>query len=272
MENLLPIKSVNNSVTITSQLLRLILVSLVLILFSTVTQANDSNKILIVVSSDKHGYWLPEVIEPYILLEQAGFTIDVASPKGGSGKASGGFRLSSKDEAWFKKSSLVNKLEYSIPLAEVQSEQYNAVYFAGGAGPMFDLPNNHQAQRITREIFEAGGIVSADCHGPAALINTKLTDGSLLITGKQITAKANIEEGRWARNNYPFLLENKIKALGGNFSAAGKNEPHVVVDGRLITGQNPASAIPMTKALIKSLKSLNNFALTHNKTQTYKTN
>ena len=131
------------------------------------------------------------------------------------------------------------------------------MYFAGGSGPMFDLIDNKQAQKITRDIYENGGIVSADCHGPAALINVILTNGKRLIEGKHLTAKANSEEGFWARANYPFLLENKIKQLGGNYSSAKKSQPHVVVDGRLITGQNPASAIPMAKSLIAMLRTQN---------------
>ncbi|WP_281555856.1 type 1 glutamine amidotransferase domain-containing protein [Thalassomonas sp. RHCl1] len=212
-------------------------------------------KVLVIVSSDRHGFWLPEVLEPYQLLAQAGYQIDVASPEGGQGKASGEFRLSNKQKQWFEQSKLKLQLKHSMPLAEINPQSYVAVYFAGGAGPMFDLPDNVLAQQITRDIYEAGGIVAADCHGPAALINVILSNGKRLISGKKITAKANIEEGRWARNNYPFLLEDKIKELGGHYLASGKNQQHVVVDGRLITGQNPASAIPMAESLIEQLSS-----------------
>lgn len=214
---------------------------------------NQNKKVLFIVSSDKSGFWLPEVVEPYFLLEQAGFKMDIASPLGGKGKASGASRLSHEQETWFLSSKLQNQLDGSIPLNEVMSNNYHAVYFAGGSGPMFDLLDNKQAQKITREIYERGGIISADCHGPAALINVKLTNGQRLIEGKNITAKANVEEGFWARSNYPFLLEDKIKLLGGIYSAGKKSKPHVVIDGRLITGQNPASAIPMAKSLIVML-------------------
>lgn len=217
-------------------------------------EANRAQKVLIIVSSDQTGFWLPEVLEPYFLLEQAGFSIDIASPLGGKGKASGTSRLSSKQNEWFLNSKLKKQLSESIPLNEVRTKNYSAVYFAGGSGPMFDLIDNKNAHKITREIYEMGGIVSADCHGPAALINVTLTSGIRLIKGKKLTAKANIEEGYWARSNYPFLLEDKIKQLGGNYSAAKKSQPHVVVDGRLITGQNPASAIPMAKSLIAMLE------------------
>ena len=212
-----------------------------------------SEKILIVISSDQHGFWLPEVLEPYQLLQDAGYQMDIASPNGGQGKASGSFRLSNQQEKWFAQSQLKLQLKQSMALSDVNARDYVAVYFAGGAGPMFDLVDNQFAQKITREIYEGGGFVSADCHGPAALINVILSNGKRLIEGKKITAKANSEEGRWARNNYPFLLEDKINELGGNYLALAKNQPHVVVDGRLITGQNPVSAIPMTQSLIEQL-------------------
>jgi len=213
-------------------------------------------KVLIVISSDSHGYWLPEVLEPYELLEQAGFEIDIASPLGGSGKASGSSRLSSEQEKWFEQSSLAKKLPHSLTINKVQANNYQAIYFAGGSGPMFDFINNKTMQKLTASIYQSGGVVSADCHGIAALLNVTLENGNRLITGKKITAKANHEEGRWARNNYPFLLEDKITELGGRYSSATKGKPHVVVDGRLITGQNPASAIPMAEQLIKTLLTL----------------
>jgi len=216
-------------------------------------QPETKAKVLIVISSDEHGYWLPEVLEPYQLLQQAGFTIDIASPLGGSGKSSGGFRLSSTQEEWLKQSSLVEKLSNSLKVNQLQASEYHAIYFAGGSGPMFDFINNEAMQKLTASIYQNGGVVSADCHGIAALLNVTLENGSRLIVGKQITAKANHEEGRWARNNYPFLLEDKIIELGGRYSSTTMGKPHVVVDGRLITGQNPASAIPMAKQLIQTL-------------------
>lgn len=219
-------------------------------------QPETKAKILIVISSDEHGYWLPEVLEPYQLLQQAGFEVDIASPLGGKGKASGSFRLSSAQEKWFEQSSLLKKLPRSLPIDQVKASNYQAIYFAGGSGPMFDFINNEAMHKLTASIYQKGGIVSADCHGIAALLNVSLANGSRLIAGKKLTAKANHEEGRWARNNYPFLLEDKITELGGRYSSKAKGKPHVVVDGRLITGQNPASAIPMTKQLVQKLLTL----------------
>ena len=214
----------------------------------------QSINVLIVISSDEHGYWLPEVLEPYQLLQKAGFIIDIASPLGGSGKSRG--RLSSTQEEWLKQSDLLNKLSNSLKVSQLQASKYHAIYFAGGSGPMFDFINNESIHKLTAEIYESGGIVTADCHGIAALLNVKLSNETRLISGKKLTAKANHEEGRWARNSYPFLLEDKITELGGHYSSKTKGKPHVVVDGRLITGQNPASAIPMTNQLVQQLLTL----------------
>lgn len=217
-------------------------------------QLVHNQKILFVISSDKMGYWLPEVVEPYQVLSKSGFIIDIASPKGDKGVQRGAGRMSENLKEWLAKSKLNMQLKHPLVLQTIDTKQYQAVYFAGGAGPMFDFLDNAEVHRVVREIYEAGGLVAADCHGPAALINSHLSDGSLLIKGKKLTAKANIEEGWWAKANYPYLLEDKIKALGGNFSAAGKGEPHVVIDGQLITGQNPASAVPVAKAILAALK------------------
>jgi putative intracellular protease/amidase len=256
----------NNVFTFTTyrQPLKASLISLIIgitllftIIYSAKSLANkNTQKILIVISSDGHGYWLPEVLEPYQLLQQAGFEIDIASPKGGKGKISGSFRLSSAQEKWLEQSSLPAELEHSMAINNVVANNYQAIYFAGGSGPMFDFIHNDAIQKITASIYESGGVVSADCHGIAALLNVTLTDGTHLIAGKELTAKANHEEGQWARNNYPFLLEDKITELRGRYSSKAKGEPHVVVDDRLITGQNPASAIPMAQQLIQVLSTI----------------
>lgn len=217
---------------------------------------NKASKVLVVISSDSHGYWLPEVLEPYQLLQQAGYHIDIASPLGGQGKASGSSRLSSKQKSWLKQSDLAEKLLNSQPISQLNASEYQAIYFAGGAGPMFDFIDNPRLQQLTANIYESGGIVSADCHGSAALLHVRLSNGERLINNKKLTAKANVEEGFWARNTYPFLLEDKINQLGGKYVGKGKGQENVVVEGRLITGQNPASAIPMTKALITVLTQL----------------
>jgi len=213
-----------------------------------------AKKILFVLSSDSHGYFMSEVIEPYQLLENADFVIDISSPKGGQGKASGMSRLSNKQVQWFNQSTLKRQLKQTIPLNNINAQDYAAIYFAGGSGPMFDLVDNKYAKQITREIYQNNGLVVADCHGPVALVNVKLSNGKLLISGKKITGKANTEEGRWARSNYDFLLEDKLTEVGALYSKGPNGHAYVVTDGRLITAQNPASATLMTEEMIKKLK------------------
>jgi putative intracellular protease/amidase len=213
-----------------------------------------SKKILFVLSSDHHGYFMSEVVEPYQLLQNAGFDIDISSPKGGQGKQSGMTRLNHKQVQWLDQSTLKEQLKQSIPLKDINADDYAAIYFAGGSGPMFDLVNNNVAQQITRRIYQNGGLVAADCHGPVALVNVKLSNGKLLLSGKKVTGKANTEEGRWARSNYPFLLEDKLTEVGALYNKGPNSQPYVVTDGRLITAQNPASAILMTEKMIERLR------------------
>jgi putative intracellular protease/amidase len=219
----------------------------------TANKSSPSKKILFVVSSDNYGYFMSEVIEPYQLLQNSGFVIDITSPKGGQGKASGMARLSTKQTQWFNQSTLKEQLKQSIPLNNIKADEYAAIYFAGGSGPMFDLVDNKEAQQITRRIYQNGGLVVADCHGPVALVNVELSNGTKLISGKNATGKANTEEGLWARNNYPFLLEDKLTEVGALYNKGPNSQPYVVIDGRLITAQNPASAILMTEKMIEKL-------------------
>ncbi|SFC32958.1 type 1 glutamine amidotransferase domain-containing protein [Pseudoalteromonas denitrificans] len=245
--------------SISKKTIQLILVFISILFMNTSWSKNTSlttqhKKVLFIVSSDKHGYFMSEVVEPYQLLQDAGFVIDIASPKGGQGKRSGMGRLNNKQVKWLNQSTLAKQLKNTIPLKKVNTHNYSAVYFSGGSGPMFDLSNNTQAQEITRKIYQNGGIVAADCHGPVALVNVKLSNGQLLIAGKKVTGKANTEEGRWGRKNYPFLLEDKLIQAGALYSSGPNNLVHVVEDERLITAQNPASAILMTEKLINQLK------------------
>jgi hypothetical protein len=117
---------------------------------------DKKTKVLIVISSDEHGYWLPEVLEPYQLLQQAGFIIDVASPLGGEGESRGEFRLSSTQEEWLEQSNLAKKLLSSLIINQVQASDYQAIYFAGGSGPMFDFINNEGMHKLTAQIYESG--------------------------------------------------------------------------------------------------------------------
>jgi len=235
------------------QLLKL---ALFLPLFAIGQQAFAQQKVLLVISSHHYGYYLPEVITPYRLLKQANIAIDIASPYGGIGRGSGEKRLSDIDKSY--RAQLEHQLAKPLALIDVDTNNYDAVYIAGGAGPMMDLYGHPQIQRIVSTMYMANKVISADCHGPAALAAVTLPNGEFMVKGKRLTAKSNAEEGSWAKNNYPFLLENRLKKNQALFSAAKPKQPWVVQDGNLLTGQNPASAALMTEKLI---------AMLHDKTQ-----
>ena len=213
----------------------------------------DQRKVLVVLSAHEHGYWLPEVLTPYRILSDAGLDVVFASPGGEPGVQAGGDRMSAEERKTL--AALASTLATPRQLADIDPGDYAAVYVPGGAGPMFDLYDHPEVNRIVAALYEDGRPVAADCHGPAALAAVRLSDGELLVSGKRLTAKSNAEEGDWARANYPFLLEDKLVAANAVFSAAAPYEPWVVRDGHLLTGQNPASAGPLALALLDALAS-----------------
>lgn len=182
------------------------------------------------------GVYLPEFAHPYEIFEQAGFEISVASPLGGS--------------APIDPKSLSNELsrffglvKATLPLSEVAPKDYDAFFIVGGHGTVWDLPNNAQLQRILPQAYVQGKVVAAVCHGPAALINLKDANDQFLIKGKKVTGFTNQEEAAVNLTEIvPFLLEDSLKQSGGKFIGKPNWQENVVVDERLITGQNPTSA------------------------------
>ncbi|MEM9533949.1 MAG: type 1 glutamine amidotransferase domain-containing protein [Pseudomonadota bacterium] len=210
-----------------------------------------AQKVLFILSAHEHGYWLPEVLTPYKILSDAGVEVDFATPNGAPGVGAGADTMTEDERLTL--AALTSTLSAPLDLADVEPNDYRALYVPGGAGPMFDLYDHPEVNRITAKLYEAGKPIAADCHGPAAFAKVRLSDGRLLVHGKRLTAKSNAEEGDWARENYPFLLEDKFNELAAEFSAAAPYEPWVVRDGNLLTGQNPASAGPLAKALLEAL-------------------
>ncbi|EPR10940.1 hypothetical protein L905_20300 [Agrobacterium sp. TS43] len=223
---------------------------------------NAKKKILIVVSSlDKKtpelvgGYWFPELTHPVEVFDEAGIDFDIASPKGGLSPFDG-FDL--KDRAtlnFWTNPEHRNKIANSIKLSDVDADQYAAVQLVGGHGPMWDFRNNRELEDIVRKIYESNGIVSAVCHGPAGLIDVKLSNGESLIKGRKLTGFTAEEEAARAYDKIvPFELEAALKDAGATFEEAPIFQSRVVVDGRLITGQNPASAKEFAEAIVKALE------------------
>jgi putative intracellular protease/amidase len=134
-------------------------------------------------------------------------------------------------------------------------DDYDAVFYAGGHGPLWDLAEDRNSIALIETMYASGKPVAAVCHAPAVLRHTKAPDGSPLVKGKSVTGFSNTEEDAVQLSGVvPFLLEDELKAKGANYSRASDWQPHAITDGNLITGQNPASSDPVAKALLERLK------------------
>lgn len=241
-----------------------LMVMLVIALGSTMSYAENAPRVLMVLTSHselgdtgkKTGFWLPELTHPYYEFKKAGYSIDVASIQGGVAPVDPK-SLTEPDDAnqrFLQDAELMSKVFTTLPLSGIDPKEYQAVVFAGGSGPMWDFPNNEHVNRVAASIYENDGVVSAICHGPAALIDIKLSNGEYLILGKKVAAFSNEEEAELKLTHIvPFLLQNKLIERGAKYIHGKAWKENVVVDGRLITGQNPASATSVAKKIIEHL-------------------
>ncbi len=222
-------------------------------------------KILFVVTShDKKGdtgkptgYYLAEVTHPWDVLQNAGYEIDFVSPKGGKAPVDG-FNLEDPINKKFWEDKMYRtKIENTMKPSEVKTGDYVAIFYAGGHGTMWDFGENKDLATIATKIYENNGIVSAVCHGPAGLVNVKLSNGKYLIDGKKINAFTNEEEiAVKLENVVPFMLETTLIERGAKFEKSGLWQEHVTVDQRVITGQNPASAKKVGEATLSEIQKL----------------
>lgn len=238
---------------------------LVLLLTSSVSYADNQNKVLIVLTSHstlgdtdlKTGFWLPELTHPYYEFKQSGYSIDIASIEGGMAPldAKAFEEPDEYHQRFLNDAELMAKVMRTIPLSTVDPDDYQVILFSGGSGPMWDFPDNEHVQRIATAIYENKGIVSALCHGNAALINIKLSNGAFLIDGKSVAAFTDEEEASIGQAEIvPYSLEKTLKSRGANHVYGKPWEENIAIDGRLFTGQNPASAHKLTQEIIKFLQ------------------
>lgn len=202
------------------------------------------------------GFYLSEAAHPWAVLETAGFEIDFVSPKGGRPPMDGAEAADEISQRFLGDRGVTNKIENTPTPAQIHPSEYAAILFVGGHGTMWDFPNNPSLARVAASIYEAGGVVGAVCHGPAALVNLKLSNGQYLINGKRIAAFTDDEERAVKLHDVvPFLLATTLQERGAIHIAAPNWRSNVVVDERLVTGQNPASAEgvgqEMTRLLLK---------------------
>lgn len=189
------------------------------------------------------GFYLGEVTHPLAELDAAGIPVEFASIQGGEPPVDG-LDLDDATNARFRNDPRFrDAIRTTLRLDDVDPAKYAAIFFAGGHGAMWDFPTSDAVRRVTRELYEAGGVVAAVCHGPAALVNVTLTDGSYLVSGKRVSAFTDSEERAVQLDGtVPFLLASQLAARGAHHEAAPDWTAQVVVDGRLVTGQNPQSA------------------------------
>lgn len=206
-------------------------------------------------SGRKTGFHLGEVAQAYKPFYDAGYDIDFASPKGGKTHSYGADMNNAADVWFIQNREATGKLFNASKLSEIVPKKYDAVYFAGGHGVMWDLVNDSASEMITRTIYENNGVVGAVCHGPAALTNVKLSNGRFLIQGKVLTSFTNKEEREIELDKVvPFLLQDELQKKGGMFKPLANWQSNVQVDQRLVTGQNPASTGKLAEEMIRLLK------------------
>ena len=222
-------------------------------------------KILMVLTSHdklgntghKTGFWLEELAAPYYVLKNAGAEIVLASPKGGQPPLDPKSNEPNfqTDLTWFEADAVAKaQLASTVRLDSVDANDYDTVFYPGGHGPMWDLAEDPNSIKLIESFLAAGKPVALVCHAPGALRHVKTADGQPLVEGKNVTGFSNSEEEAVGLTKVvPFLVEDELKAKGGHFSKTEDWGVHVVCDGLLITGQNPASSGPAAKVLLDRL-------------------
>ncbi len=214
-----------------------------------------TNAAVIGPKSRNTGFFFPEVAHPFDVLDKAGIAIEFASPSGGWTPYDAYDEKDAAQKEFFE-SKAFRRLNRSRRLSEVDSADYDAILVPGGLGPMVDIQRNPQIQHAVARAWTTGKYVSAVCHGPCSLLGVDIGDGVPFVKGKKLTGFSKKEEYDYAREDVPFELEDALTAEGAIYSSTPNWEPNVVVDGRLITGQNPASAGPLAKELLTALNSI----------------
>ncbi|KAG1806867.1 class I glutamine amidotransferase-like protein [Suillus plorans] len=203
------------------------------------------------------GWYLPEAAHPYYLLAPH-FTIDFASPAGPNPPVDEYSVQTFPDDIgkFLKNSEVQKKLSATKKLSDVNPDDYDAIFYVGGHGPVLDLAVDPVNIKLASQFYRTGKLVAAVCHGPAALVGATDDSGKSIFAGKAFTGFSNVEEEQVDKvKDIPFLLEDKISSLGGKYEKAAEPwGPKVVVAGNLITGQNPASAHPIGEAILQALQ------------------
>lgn len=252
------------------------LLALLLCLPAFAQTPGDTRKdVLFVVSSATHmsngwetGFWLAELTHAYHELTEAGYTADIASPRGGTPSIDpwsdprNPYGIATTDMVsmgFLHMQAPMSKLNSSLRLADVDLSKYEVIVFAGGNAAMFDLPTDPSVQRAIRTLWEQGKVVAALCHGTAALLNVRLSNGRYLLEGRTITGFSNaeerlVEQTLGVTGLMPFWIENEVPLRGGTFISAEPWASFATRDGRLVTGQQQYSGRAVAHLILKVME------------------
>jgi putative intracellular protease/amidase len=198
------------------------------------------------------GLWLEEFAVPYEAFSKEGYEIVVATPKGGDIPVDPRSKPTAEQSAAWAEAS--KKIKNTLPLAEVDATSLDAVFIPGGHGAMFDLATHEGTAKFLTDLNARGKIIAAVCHGPAALVGAKGTDGKPLVAGRKVATFTDDEERAVELDKeMPFLLESRLQELGAKIDKKPNFTAHAVRDGTLITGQNPPSSEAVAKLVIEAL-------------------
>jgi putative intracellular protease/amidase len=224
-------------------------------------------KILIVLTSHselgntgkKTGFWIEEFAAPYYVLVDSGATITIASPNGGQPPVDPSSEApdaqTPSTERFYKDFEAIDKVAYSLKLSDINPADYDAVFYPGGHGPLWDLANDKHSIKLIEDFYNSQKPVAFVCHAPAALIKVKAENGQPLVKGKKVTGFSDTEEEAVGLTKVvPFLLEDEMKNLGAHYSKGADWSSFTQQDGLLITGQNPASSAAVAELLLNTLK------------------
>jgi putative intracellular protease/amidase len=202
----------------------------------------------------KTGFWLEEFASPYYVFKDAGVDVTVASPKGGQPpidpKSDDPANQTPAQNRFKADDAAQSVLAHTVQLDAVNAEEYDAVFYPGGHGPMWDLAEDPTSIKLIENFYGNGKPVAAVCHAPAVLRHVEF-EGEPIVKGKRVTGFTNSEEDAVQLTSVvPFLLEDELKRLGGRFEKVDDWQSLAIVDGLLITGQNPSSSEATAKALL----------------------
>lgn len=211
-------------------------------------------------TGEKTGFWLEEFASPYYVFKDADVEITLASPKGGQPpldpKSDAPDFQTEATERFKRDADAQAALASTLKLSSISADDYDAVFYPGGHGPLWDLAEDSSSIALIESMYASGKLVSAVCHAPAVLRHVKGADGSPLVKGKSVTGFSNSEEAAVQLTGIvPFLLEDELKAKGANYSSSEDWHPYVITDGNLVTGQNPASSELAAKTVLDKMKS-----------------